>query len=169
MMADPSADRREGVFLLDQLQGLLGFSLSRETDIALNIDVGRTAYLARRGFPFLSSGLARNSAAAGALLIVTEDDACLRVFGDGTLRAGLYTDGLIAVLADVDTPHEIELPVHRFGTLSPDGKILDPVGGIGRIVLLFARDFAGFTSPAGKFFDHQSIFSHGRASSFFSG
>ncbi len=59
---------------------------------------------------------------------VTEDDARLWILGDGIFGAGLGTDGLIAVLADVHTPHEVELPVHQFWAIPPDRQILDAIG-----------------------------------------
>ena len=89
----------------------------------------------------------------GASLVVKNDDP---VF---PLCYGLYwacfcTWRFIAVLADVHTPHEVELPVHPFRAIGPDRKVLDTLLCIDGIVLLFAGDFTGLTAPAGIFFDN---------------
>ncbi len=93
---------------------------------------------------------------AGAFLVVKDDDPVFP-FRYGFLRACLCTERIIAVLADVDTPHEIELPIHEFRAIRPYGKVLDPIGCIDWMVFLFAGYFAGFASPAGELLDDQCM------------
>lgn len=89
----------------------------------------------------------------GAFLVVKDDDPIFP-FHDGFHWTGLCTGRFIAVLADVHTPNEIELPVHDLWTIRPNGQILDPIGCFDRIEFLFAGHFTGLTPPAGELFDN---------------
>jgi hypothetical protein len=168
-MTNPPADGWEGARFLDELQGILKFPLDRKVDIPLDIDVRRASLLARRRILFFGSRLSRHCITAITLLIVEENDACLWIRRDSVFRAGLRTNGFIAVLADVHAPHEIELPVHQFRAIRPDREVLDTIGCIDWIVFLFAGHFTGLTSPAGELFDNQCMLIHGWPPSFFSG
>jgi len=96
----------------------------------------------------------------GAFLVVKDDDPIFP-FHYGFYWTGLRAERLLAVLADVQTPNEIELPVHQFRAIAPDRQILGPIGCIDRIIFLFAGHFAGLTSPAGELFDNQCMLIHG--------
>jgi hypothetical protein len=95
-----------------------------------------------------------------AFLRVKDDDPVFP-FHDGLHRAGLHTGRLLAVLADIYTPHEIKLPIHQFWAIRPNRKILNTIVCFNWIEFLFACYFAGLTSPAGKLFDNQCILIHG--------
>jgi hypothetical protein len=75
--------------------------------------------------------------------------------------AYLCTGWVIAVLADVHTPHEIKLSIHDFRAIRPNRKILNTIVCIDRIVFLFAGYLTGPASPAGELFDNQCILIHG--------
>src|SRR4030042_5140824 len=136
VMTDPPADGWKGTRLLDELQGLLEFPFGSKIDISLDIVVCRTPRLTRRGFLFLSPGLTHHGMTAVTLLFIAEDNACFWIFRDGIFRAGLGTDGLSAVFADVHTPDEIKLSVHGLRTIRPNRQILDPVVRLDWIVFL---------------------------------
>jgi hypothetical protein len=104
----------------------------------------------------------------GTFFVVKDDDSVFP-FRYGFHWACLRTWRVIAVLADIHTPHEVELPVHLFRAIGPDRKVLDATVCIDGIVLLLAGHFTGLASPAGIFFDNQCIPVHGRPPSFFSG
>jgi hypothetical protein len=96
----------------------------------------------------------------GAFLLVKDDDPVFP-FRYGFHWAGLCTGRFITVLADVHTPHEIELSIHEFRAIRPNREVLDPIGYIDWIVFLFAGHFTGLTSPAGELFYDQCVLIHG--------
>ena len=91
-----------------------------------------------------------------AFLIVKDDDPVFP-FHYGFHWTCLCTGRILAVFADIHTPHEIELPVHQFRAISPNRQVLDTIGCIDWIIFLFARYFTGLTSPAGELFDNERI------------
>jgi hypothetical protein len=155
VMTDPSADRWEGIFLLDELQGFLKFPLGRKADISLDIDVAGQP-IGKGGFLFLNSDC---GTALHRFLTVIKDDACLRIMVMAPSGAGLGTDG--HPLPQMLTPHEIKLPVHEFRAIPPNREVLDRIVCIDWIVFLFAGHFTGLTSPAGELFDNQCMLIHG--------
>jgi hypothetical protein len=96
----------------------------------------------------------------GAFLVVKDDDPVFS-FHYGFHWTCLCTGRFLAVLADIYTPHEIELPVHQFRAIRPNRKILNTIVCFDWIVFLFAGHFTGHTSPAGELFDNQCMFIHG--------
>jgi hypothetical protein len=56
---------------------------------------------------------------SGAFLEVKDDDPVFP-FHDGVFGAGLRTGRVIAVFADIHTPHEIELTIHHSRAIRPN-------------------------------------------------
>ena len=103
-----------------------------------------------------------------AFFVVKDDDAVFP-FRYGLHWACLHTGRVIAVLADIHAPYEIEFSVHEFRAIRPDRQVLDPIRCMNWIELLFAGYFAGLTSPAGVFLDNECVPFHGWSPSLFSG
>ena len=56
---------------------------------------------------------------SSAFLLVKDDDP-VGPFRDGLRWTCVCTWWIIAMLADVDTPHEIKLPIHEFWAIRPN-------------------------------------------------
>jgi hypothetical protein len=98
-MANPSTDGWERACFFDESQGFLKFPFGSQIYIALDIDVGRAFRLARGGLLFFGAGFIRHGVAAGALFSVMQDDACLRVLGDGIFGTGEGTVRFLTMVA----------------------------------------------------------------------
>jgi hypothetical protein len=99
VMANPSTDGWERTGFFDKSQGFLKFTLGSQINISLDIDVGRTFRLARGGLLFFGAGFIRYCVAAGALVVVMQDNPCLRIFGDGIFGTGEGTVRFLAMVA----------------------------------------------------------------------
>jgi hypothetical protein len=99
VMANPSTDGWERACFFDECQGFLKFPLGSQVYISLDIDVGRALRLARGGLLFFGAGFIRHRVAAGALVIVMQDNPCLRVLGDGIFGTGDGTGRILTMVA----------------------------------------------------------------------
>jgi hypothetical protein len=99
MMANPSADGWERACFFDKCQRFFKFPFGSQIDISLDIDVGRALRLAGGGLLFFGAGFIGHGVAAGALVIVVQNDAGLRVLGDGIFGTGEGTVRLLAMVA----------------------------------------------------------------------
>jgi hypothetical protein len=143
MVTDPSADGREGARFLDEFQGLPNFPLGSKVNISLDIDVRRALCLARSSILFFRSGFAFHRIAAIALVIVVENDPCLRVRGDGILWAGDGARGVFTMMAIqwLENRSSLENPHHS--------------GANAQAVFLLAGHFTGMAATTIVFVEHQ--------------
>jgi hypothetical protein len=142
MVTYPSADGGEGARFLDEFQGLPKFPLGSKVNIPLDIDVRRALCLARSSILFFRSGLAFYRIAAITLIIVVENDPCLRIRGDGILGTGLDTGCIFTMMAiqRLKNRSSLKNPHHSRANTQP--------------VFLFASYFTGMATTTIIFVKH---------------
>ena len=75
------------------------FAPGSQINIPLDIDAGRALRLAGGGLLFFGTGFIRHCVAAGALVVIMQDNPCLRVLGDGIFGTGEGTIRFLTVVA----------------------------------------------------------------------
>jgi len=143
MRTGPPTDGWEGACFLDELYCSPKFPLSSKAHISLDIVVGRTFYHARRRILLFSAGLARHRVAPIALVRVMENNAGIRINGDGIFPTGYHTGGIITMVA-------IQRLEKRCPLNNPHHSWADA-----KAMFLFAGHFTGMATTAIMFVKHQ--------------